>query len=112
MKALFIESVDFHHGCHIQPLARPKSDKLFFRAAIEAVAVSQFVLIHSVRLLVVSLALRPSSHICHKICSCAYLSLLIILPEILIPACVSSSPAFFMMHSAYKLNRWGNNIQL
>ena len=57
MKALFIESVFFHHGCHIQPLALPKSDKLFFRAAIEAVAVSQLVLIHSVRLFVVSLAL-------------------------------------------------------
>ena len=58
MKALFIESVFFHHGCHIRPLAFPKSDKLFFRADIEAVAVSQLVLIHSVRLLVVSLALR------------------------------------------------------
>ena len=58
MKALFIESVSFHHGCHIQPLALPKSDKLFFRAAIEAVAVSQLVMIHSVRLLVISPALR------------------------------------------------------
>ena len=36
--------------------------------------------------------------------SCAYLRLLIFLPAILIPACVSSSPAFLMMYSAYKLN--------
>jgi len=33
------------------------------------------------------------------------------LPEILIPACVSSSPAFLMMYSAYKLNQQGDNIQ-
>ena len=30
---------------------------------------------------------------------------------ILIPACVSSSPAFFMMYSAYKLNKEDDNIQ-
>ena len=41
----------------------------------------------------------------------AYLSLLIFLPAILIPACASSSPAFLMMYSAYKLNKQGNNIQ-
>ena len=36
--------------------------------------------------------------------------LLIFLPAILIPACVSSSPAFLMMYSAYKLNKQGDNI--
>ena len=41
----------------------------------------------------------------------AYLRLLIFLPAILIPACVSSSPAFLMMDSAYKLNKQGDNIQ-
>ena len=41
----------------------------------------------------------------------AYLRLLIFLPAILIPACVSSSPAFLMMYSAYKLNKQGDNIQ-
>ena len=40
-----------------------------------------------------------------------YLRLLIFLPAILIPACVSSSMAFCMMHSAYKLNKQGDNIQ-
>ena len=42
----------------------------------------------------------------------AYLRLLIFLSAILIPACVSSSPAFLMMYSAYKLNKQGDNIQL
>ena len=41
----------------------------------------------------------------------AYLTLLIFLLEILIPACVSSSPAFLMMNSAYKLNKQGDSIQ-
>jgi len=41
----------------------------------------------------------------------AYLRLLIFLPAILIPACVSSSPAFLMMYFAYKLNKQGDNIQ-
>ena len=46
-----------------------------------------------------------------KIMSFAYLMLLIFLPEILIPACASSSPGFPMMYSAYKLNKLGDNIQ-
>ena len=41
----------------------------------------------------------------------AYLRLLIFLPAILIPACPSSSLAFHMMYSAYKLNKQGDNIQ-
>ena len=43
--------------------------------------------------------------------SSAYLRLLIFLLAILIPACVSSSPEFLMIHSAYKLNKQGDNIQ-
>ena len=35
----------------------------------------------------------------------------IFLPEILIPACASFSPAFLMMYSASKLNKQGDNIQ-
>src|SRR5574337_844936 len=46
-----------------------------------------------------------------RVVSSAYLRLLIFLPAILIPACASSSPAFLMMYSAYKLNKQGNNIQ-
>ena len=41
----------------------------------------------------------------------AHLRLLIFLPAILIPACASSSLAFGMMYSAYKLNKQGDNIQ-
>ena len=41
----------------------------------------------------------------------AYLRLLIFLPAILIPSCPSSSPAFLMMYSAYKLNKQSDNIQ-
>ena len=44
-----------------------------------------------------------------RVVSSAYLRLLIFLPTILIPAWVSSSPAFLMMYSAYKQ---GDNIQL
>ena len=50
-----------------------------------------------------------------RVMSSAYLRLLIFLPAILIPACVSSSPAwagsFGMMYPAYKLNKQGDNTQ-
>ena len=46
-----------------------------------------------------------------RVVSSAYLRLLIVLPVILIPACASSSLAFHMMYSAYKLNKQGDNIQ-
>ena len=41
-----------------------------------------------------------------------YLRLLIFLLAILIPACASSSLAFCMLYSAYKLNNQGDSIQL
>ena len=40
-----------------------------------------------------------------------YLRLMIFLPAILIPAFNSSSSAFHMMYSEYKLNRQGDNVQ-
>ena len=46
-----------------------------------------------------------------RVVSSAYLRLLVFLPEILIPACASSSLAFHMRYSAYKLNKQGDNIQ-
>ena len=46
-----------------------------------------------------------------RVVSSAYLRLLIFLPAILIPACDSSSQAFHMMYSAYKLNMQGDSIQ-
>ena len=42
--------------------------------------------------------------------SSGYLRLLIFLPAILIPACASSSLAFHMTYSAYKLNKHADNI--
>ena len=41
----------------------------------------------------------------------AYLRLLVFLPAILILACVSSSLAFHMMYSEYKLNKQSDNIE-
>ena len=46
-----------------------------------------------------------------RLVSSSYLRLLIFLLKILIPACDSSSPAFRMMYSAYKLNKQVDNIQ-
>ena len=44
-----------------------------------------------------------------RVVSSGYLRLLIFLPAILIPP--SSSLAFHMVYSAYKLNKHGDNIQ-
>ena len=44
-----------------------------------------------------------------SVVSSAYLRLLILLLAILIQACVSSSPAFLRMYSAYTLNKQGDN---
>ena len=46
-----------------------------------------------------------------RVVSSIYLRLLIFLLAVLIPACASSSLAFRMMYSSYKLNKQGNNIQ-
>ena len=46
-----------------------------------------------------------------RVVSPAYLRLLIFLPAILIPACVSSSLEFHIVYSACKLNMQGDNIQ-
>ena len=46
-----------------------------------------------------------------RVVSTEYLRLLIFLPTILSLACSSSSPAFLMMYSAYKLNKQGENMQ-
>ena len=54
---------------------------------------------------------KSSSLSAIRVLSSAYLRLLIFLPEILIPACASSSLAFCTMYSAYKLNKQGDNIQ-
>ena len=45
-----------------------------------------------------------------RVVSSAYLRLLILLPAVLIPAYPSSSPAFLMMYSVYKLYKHGDNM--
>ena len=46
-----------------------------------------------------------------RVVSSAYLRLLIFLLAVLIPPCASSSLAFHMMYSAYKLDKQGDSIQ-
>ena len=46
-----------------------------------------------------------------RVMSSAYLRLLIFFPATLIPACASSSLAFNIMDSAYKLNKQGDNLE-
>ena len=46
-----------------------------------------------------------------SVVSSAYLRLLIFLQTIFIPVCASSTPAFLMMYSPYKLNKQGDSIQ-
>ena len=52
-----------------------------------------------------------SSHSAIRMVSSAYLKLFIFLPEILIPAYASSSPAFLVMYTVFKLNKQGDNVQ-
>ena len=54
---------------------------------------------------------RSSSFSAIRVVSSAYLRLLIFFQAILIPACASTSPAFHMMYSAYKLNKQSDSIQ-
>ena len=46
-----------------------------------------------------------------RVVSSACLRLLVFLPSILIPVCASTSLAFHMIYTAYKLNRQGDNLQ-
>ena len=46
-----------------------------------------------------------------RVVSSAYMRLLLVSPPVLIPASNSSSPAFLMMCSAYRLNKQGDNKQ-
>ena len=57
-------------------------------------------------------SLSPSSRGHHiRVGLSAYLRLLIFFLAILSPVYTSSSPAFLMLYSAYKLNKQGDNIQ-
>ena len=53
-----------------------------------------------------------SSFSANRVASSSYLRSLIFFPANLVPPCDSSSPAFLMIRSAYKLNKQGDNTQL
>ena len=96
--------------CHCLPFYLPWSDAIrccglcFLNAEFKpAFSLSSFTFI---KRLFSSFSLSAIS-----VVSSAYLRLLIFPPAILNPACASSSPAFHMMCSAYKLNKQGDNIQ-
>ena len=63
-------------------------------------------------LYIVGFLFSSSSLSAIKMVSSAFLRLLIFLPAVLIPGCDSSSLAFCMMCSGYKLNKQGDSIQL
>ena len=46
-----------------------------------------------------------------RMVSSAHLRLLIFLPAVFIPACVSFNPEYLMMYSAYKLSKQGDSTQ-
>ena len=96
------------HYFHCFPIYLPSSDgtrchDLSFLNVEPTFSLSSFTFIKRL--------FSSSSLFAIRVVSSVYLRLLIFLPAILIPACDSSSPAFFMMYSAYKLNKQGDNIQ-
>ena len=68
-------------------------------------------LFHSSLSLLIKRLFGSSSLSAIKVVSSACLRLLIFLPAILIPTNASSSPAFHMMYSEYKLNKQGDSMQ-
>ena len=75
----------------------------FFNSLKPALSLSSFTLIRRL--------FRSSSFSAIRVVSSAYLRLLMFLPPVLIPACNSSSLAFLMMCSAYRLNKQGDSRQ-
>ena len=99
------------HRFHCLPIYFPWSDgtRCHDLTFLNVWALSQ--LFHSPFFTFIKRLFNFSLHSAIRVVSSAYLRLLIFLPEILIPTCASSSPAFLMMYSAYKLNKQGDNIQ-
>ena len=60
----------------------------------------------------IKILFNSSSISATRVISSACLRLLIFLLAILIPTCDSSSPAFHMIYSAYKLNKQGDSVRL
>ena len=97
------------HCCHCFPIYLPWSDGTGFHDLsflnVEfkpTLSLSSFTFIKR---------LFSSSLSAIRVVSSAFQRLLIFLPSVLIPACASSSPAYLLLYSAYKLNEQGDNIQ-
>ena len=102
----------FHHFPIYLPFAMKWWDQMPWSQFSECWVLSQLFhspLLFSPRGNIVFLSSSSLSAI--RVLSSVYLRLLIFLPAILIPACASSSLAFHMMYSAYKLNKQGYNVQ-
>ena len=97
------------HYFHCFPIYFPWNDGIRFHDL--SFLNVEFKLTFSVSFFTFIKRLFSSSLSAIMVMSSAYLRLLIFLLAILIPACASSSPVFFMMYSAYKLNKQGDNIQ-
>ena len=99
------------HCFHCFPIYLPWSDEtrcndlIFWKLSFKStLSLSSFTFIKRL--------FSSSSLSAGRVVSSAYLMLLIFLPAILSPSCVSSSLAFYMTYSAYKLNIQGDNILL
>ena len=90
--------------------ARKWRDQMPWSSFFECWVLSQ--LFHSPLSLSSRSSLVPLHFSTIRVVSSAYLRLLIFLLAILIPACASSSLAFRMMYSAYKLNKQGEIYSL
>ena len=97
------------HCFHSLPIYLPWSDGTecydlsFWMLSFKPTSLSSFTLIKRL--------FSYSSLSAIRVVSSAYLMLLIFLLAILISACASSSLAFHVIYSAYKLNKQGNHIQ-
>ena len=109
--AVILESrkIKFCHYFHCFPIYLPWSvGTRYHEHFFECWVLSQIFPSH------LSLSSRGSLvpfHFLLWVVSSAYLKLMIFLPAILIPSCASSNPAFYIMYSAYMLNKQGDNIQ-
>ena len=99
------------HCFHCFPIYLPRSDAMGPDAMIFVFECCDLRQLFRSPFLLIKGLFSSSSLFDIRVVSSAYLKLLFF-PAVLIPACVSSSPAFHMMYSTYKLNKLGDDIQL
>ena len=96
------------HCFHFLPFYLPWSDGTGYHHLICVLNLSQLSLSSFT---LIKRLFSSSSLSAIRVVLSAYLRLLIFLLAILILACASSSPAFLIMYSAYKLNKQADNIE-